>query len=195
MDAVTGLFSGIDLGKMLVPSTPLAEVFLRGTIVYVILFCVLRYLMKRQTGSIGIADLLVIVLIADAAQNSLTAGQESLAEGVVLVLTIVFWNHVINWLGHRTKLFKRFSRPPAVPIVRNGKAVESRLRAELITREELDSQLRLHGVADISKVREAWVGAMGASASSSIQRMRLSRLRNRNLPLGDRWDGPSPCGT
>jgi hypothetical protein len=82
-----------------------------GTIVYIALFLILRFLMKRQSGVIGIADLLVIVLIADAAQNAMAGSYESITEGVLLVLTIVFWNYVVDWLGFRFPALAPLTRP------------------------------------------------------------------------------------
>src|SRR5918998_4148430 len=93
-------FSEIDWQELFVPQMPLAGVFLRGTLTYVMLFLILRFLLKRQSGVIGIADLLVIVLIADAAQNAMANEYKSITEGVMLVLTIVFWNFAIDWLGY-----------------------------------------------------------------------------------------------
>jgi len=58
---------------------------------YLALFVILRFIARRQAGSFGPADLLVIVLIADAAQNGLGKDYTSVTEGIVLVLTIVGW--------------------------------------------------------------------------------------------------------
>ena len=68
------------LGAMLAPEHSLVEIFLRGTIMYILLFTILRFFMKRQSGVIGIADLLVIVLIADAAQNAMANEYKSLTK-------------------------------------------------------------------------------------------------------------------
>jgi uncharacterized membrane protein YcaP (DUF421 family) len=172
----------VDLNSLFVPRTPLFEVFLRGTIVYLLLFCVLRYLLKRQTGAIGIADLLVIVLIASSAQNALTGGQESLTEGVILVLTIVGWNHVINWLGHRHPLFRRFSRPDAVPVIKDGRVLKKNLARELITSEELLSQLHLNGVRHPAEVREAWIEGDGRLSVITFDKSASETKSSNNDP-------------
>jgi uncharacterized membrane protein YcaP (DUF421 family) len=72
------------------PSLHIAEIILRGTIVYLFLFVLLRIL-RRGAGAIGISDLLVVVLIADAAQNAMASEYKSITEGLILVTTIVFW--------------------------------------------------------------------------------------------------------
>ncbi len=157
MDIITT----IDLASIFVPSTSLAEAVLRGTLCYLFLFCVIRFLLKRQTGAVNIADLLMIVLLASAVQNALIGEQKSLPEGAVVILTIVFWNQAINWLGFHFSAIRRFSRPRAVQVIADGKVDKDRLRRELITTEELTAQLRLHGVSRIDEVSQAWVEGDG----------------------------------
>src|SRR5262249_15775985 len=79
---------GADWHKMFALDTPVLEIFLRGTIVYLALFVFLRYVVKREVGTVGIADLLVIVVIADAAQNAMAGDYVSITDGVLLIGTI-----------------------------------------------------------------------------------------------------------
>lgn len=155
------LVTNIDLAAIFVPSTSLAEAVLRGTICYLFLFCTIRFLLKRQTGAVNIADLLMIVLLASAVQNALIGEQKSLPEGAVVILTIVFWNQAINWLGFHYPAIGRFSRPRAVQVIADGKIDMHQLRRELITAEELTAQLRLHGVTRVEEVSQAWVEGDG----------------------------------
>jgi uncharacterized membrane protein YcaP (DUF421 family) len=158
---MTGFLNSIDWAQIFLPSGTLVEAAVRGTLCYLFLFAVLRYLLKRQTGAINIADLLLIVLLASAIENALIADLKSVTEGAVIVLTIVFWNHAVNWLGYHSPVFKRFARPHALRIIVDGEADTRRLRHELITTEELMAQLRLHGVARVEDVREAWIEGDG----------------------------------
>ena len=140
---------------LFVPSHSLAEMVVRGTLMYLALFLILRFLMKRQAGSIGIADILVIVIIADAAQNAFAKEYRSVTEGIVLVVTIVFWDFVIDWLGYRFPRLQRIIQPSPLPLIKDGKMILRNMRREYITVEELKSQLRLQGVDDIKNVRVA----------------------------------------
>ena len=45
---------------------------MRGTFVYLLLFTILRIL-RREAGTVGIADLFFVVLIADAAQIAMAS--------------------------------------------------------------------------------------------------------------------------
>src|SRR5215208_8090799 len=79
----------IDWNSVFLPSLGIAEIVVRGTLMYLGLFLILRFMARRQSGHFGPADLLVIVLIADAAQNGLGKEYQSITEGLVLVVTIV----------------------------------------------------------------------------------------------------------
>lgn len=71
------LLADLDWQQMFVPQTPLIEIVIRGTIVYLALYTMLRVVLKRQRGGVGVTDLLVLVLIADASQNAMADGYRS----------------------------------------------------------------------------------------------------------------------
>src|SRR5262245_5692594 len=83
------------------------ELFIRGTFVYLCIFVLMR-LFRREPGTVGIADLLMVVLIADASQNAMSADYHSVLDGFVLILTIVFWNYAIDWLTVRFPVVEKF---------------------------------------------------------------------------------------
>lgn len=144
-----------DWQSVFVPSTSLLEIVVRGTLVYLLLFVFLRFLLKRQSGMIGIADLLVVVLIADAAQNAMGSEYKSVTEGALLVATIIFWDYLLDWVGFRFPLLGRLLHPPPLALVENGRMNRRNMRREMISEQELMSQLREQGVEDVSEVKRA----------------------------------------
>ncbi len=151
----------IDWGEMFVPSEPVAEMVLRGTFVYLLLFLFMRFLLKREAGVIGIADLLVVVLIADASQNAMTSDYKSITDGMILVATIIFWNYIFDWLAHRFPRFERIMRPAPLVLVDGGRMIRRNMRREMITEAELMSQIREQGVEDLSQVKKAFMEGDG----------------------------------
>jgi uncharacterized membrane protein YcaP (DUF421 family) len=144
----------VDWQAAFVPTVPLAEIVLRGTVMYLFLFALLR-LMKRGSGKVGLADLLLVVVIADAAQNAMASEYKSITEGAVLVSTLVFWNYALDWLGDRFPRIQRLLHPPPVCLVKDGKMLRRNMRQELVSEDELMSQLRLQGAKELSEVKEA----------------------------------------
>jgi len=137
------------------------ELFLRGSAVYVGLVLTLRFLLRRDVGSMSTADLLFIVLIADASQNAMAGEYRSLADGGVLIATLVAWNVLLDWLAYRSPRLRRIIEAPALPLIANGKWLRQNLRKEWITTEEVMGKLREHGVDDIAQVRLACLEANG----------------------------------
>jgi len=156
-----GWLTQINWAEIFLPSTPLLEIFLRGTVVYLSVFLMLRFVLKREAGSIGISDLLVVVLLADAAQNAMADDYKSIPDGLFLVATILFWSYALDWLGYRFPRIQRLVYPPPLPLIKNGKMLYRNMRKEFITEEELKSMMRLQGLDDISEVKEAYMEGDG----------------------------------
>ena len=145
----------IDWNSVFVPAISLAEIILRGSIMYLGLFIILRVMGRRQAGNFGPADLLVIVLIADAAQNGLGKEYSSVTEGLILVLTIVAWEYIIDWTAYHFPATRPWLEAPGLELVRNGKPIGENLRKEMISEDDLRAQLREREVDDIAVVRVA----------------------------------------
>jgi uncharacterized membrane protein YcaP (DUF421 family) len=60
-------FESVNWHDVLVPDTPLLEIFVRGTIVYLAIFVLLRFVLTRQSGNVGVTDLLVTISLYQTA--------------------------------------------------------------------------------------------------------------------------------
>jgi uncharacterized membrane protein YcaP (DUF421 family) len=150
----------VDWGKVFVPDTPLLEIFVRGTIIYLGLFIMLR-VVRREAGTVSIPDLLVVVLIADAAQNAMASDYTSVTDGLLLVVTIVGWSYILNWLGYQVPAIGRFVHPPPLLLIKDGLVLRQNLRRQFVTFDELMSHLREQGVEDPSEVKAAYIEGDG----------------------------------
>ena len=150
----------IDWEQLVIPSMPLAEVFLRGSFVYLFLFFILR-IMRREAGALGISDLLVIVLIADAAQNAMGGQYNSLTEGALLVITIAGWDYFLDWLGYRFPSGRILLHPSPLPLIKEGKLQRRNMRAQWITEDELLSKLREKGIEHMKEIKTCYLEGDG----------------------------------
>jgi uncharacterized membrane protein YcaP (DUF421 family) len=155
------LLTGVDWRGVFMPTVPVLEIILRGSIVYLGVFTLFRVILMRQSGSVGMADLLVLVLVADAAQNAMAGNYNSVPDGLILVATLVFWSYALDWLGFRFPRLQRLIHPPPLLLVKDGQMLFRNMRRELISREELLSQLRLQGVNDLAEVKRACMESDG----------------------------------
>jgi len=109
-----------DLSELFRLSLHPAELVLRGTLIYLGLVLVFRFVLRRDVGSLGVPDVLFIVLVADASQNALSGEYTSIADGILLVGTLVVWNVALDWLAYRSPVVRRFIEPPSLPIIAEG---------------------------------------------------------------------------
>lgn len=133
------------------------ELVVRGSAMYVFLFILFRVVVKRRVGSIGMADILILVIVADAAQNGMSGNYTSITEAFILVGTLIGWNLAIDWLTFRFRALQSILEPPPLLLVENGRVLWRHLRAELISEAELKAKLREHGVADLGEVAKAYI--------------------------------------
>ncbi len=124
---------------------------------YVMLFTLLRVVVRRHVGALSITDLLLIVLIADAAQNGMAGDYKSISEGVVLCGTLVAWSYAFDWLAFRFPALAPWFDPPPLVLIRHGRLQRHHMKQELITEEELTSQLRKQGIEDVGGVKLAFI--------------------------------------
>jgi uncharacterized membrane protein YcaP (DUF421 family) len=155
------------------------ELVIRGTLVYWFLFLIFRFVMRRDAGTIGIADLLLLVLVADASQNAMAGGYTTVSEGFVLLGTIVGWNWMIDWASFHWPAVARFTTPPAIALVRHGRVVRRNLRREHVSDEELESKLREQGVERLEDIKVAMMESDGAISVIRYERPKRAGPRRK----------------
>ena len=158
------------------------ELMLRGTLVYWLLFLIFRFVLRRDVGAVGIADILLLVIVADAAQNAMSGGYDTFAEGAILVLTIVGWNWLLDMLSYRYAAVRRFASPSRLTLVQRGVAQRRNMRREFITMEELNEKLREQGIEKLTDVKAAYLEGDGQISVVRNAESTDQKPRSRSLP-------------
>ena len=89
--------TAIDWHVVFATTRPMAELVVRGSAMYLLLFLALRLGFKRHSGGVGTADLLLVVLVGSAAQNAMVGGTDSIGDNGIVILAVLFW----SWLFDR----------------------------------------------------------------------------------------------
>lgn len=137
------------------------ELIVRGSAMYLFLFAVFRLIIGRRVGSVGMADILIIVIIADASQNAMSGEYKTVTEGAIVVATIIAWNRIIDLLQYYVPALRSWLEVPPLLLVENGRILRRNLRQEYVTEEELKSKLREQGVDDVREVAKAYMESDG----------------------------------
>jgi uncharacterized membrane protein YcaP (DUF421 family) len=166
----------IDLSEIFALQAGFAEMFVRGSTMYWVLYALLRVSGRRDLGSLGVADMLVLVLVADAAGNAMSGDSYSLGDGIIVVTTIVGWSYLLDRLSYHVPALRKVLEPQRVCLVRDGRLMVSGLRREHITRGELMEQLRLKGVDHLSCVKRAYLESTGEFSVIATEERRKGGL-------------------
>lgn len=150
----------LDLAELFHFENSLVTLMVKGTVIYLGILFLFRILPRRTGGEMAMMDLIFVLLIAEAATHSL-GGYESITEGFVVILTLMGWNYLINFLSYHSDFVEKMVSASASPIINNGKLLHRNMRREYLTKEELMDHLRLEGIEEIGEVKSAYVEGDG----------------------------------
>jgi len=136
-------------------TVPWWELVVRGLIVYVFLILLLRVTGKRQIGQLSPFDLVLLLILSNAVQNSMNAGDNSLIGGLISALTLVAVNYLVGLITFKSKKLEEIIEGRPQLIIHEGKLFEDVMNDAKLTRHELDSTLRQSGYFEIKDVKLA----------------------------------------
>lgn len=168
--------------EILIPSVPILELVVRGSVVYLSLFFGLRFILKREAAALEISDLLVIVLIADAVSNGMSGSYTSVTDALILAATLIGWNWSLDYLAFRFQRIRWIIRPKPLLLIQKGRLIEQNARRELLTHEEIIAQLRTQGIERIEDVEEAYMESSGVITVVPRKRTGESK-KQRETPI------------
>ena len=140
---------------MLIPSVPIWEIVFRTVVVYLAVLVLLRVAGKRELGQMSVADLVVIIVIANAVQNAMNGGDNSLTVGLVAAATLVGMNLVVQRYGSQIPIVGHYVRDEPALLMQAGELITKNMDSEHVDREDIEMAAREHGIADLSEVSEA----------------------------------------
>ncbi|PSJ15904.1 DUF421 domain-containing protein [Nitrosomonas supralitoralis] len=130
------------------------EIMIRGSLMYWFLFFIFRFILRRDVGSMEVGDILFIVIVADAAQNAMSANATNIADGMLLVGTLVFWNLLLDYLSFRFPLIRGVVVAPSIILYKDVILLWRNMRREFVTKDELLTKLREEGLQELTSVKE-----------------------------------------
>ncbi len=122
----------------------------RAVVVYSFLLVALRLSGRRELGQMTSFDLVLLLVISNAVQNAINAGDNSLVGGVVSAVTLLALNWAMGWATYRWRWAERLLEGRPLRIVSDGRVHFGAMRRELITLSELRSALRKQGVMRVA---------------------------------------------
>lgn len=152
--------SPADWLRVFAVETPLLELIARGTVLYFGILIFMRFMPRRSGGELATMDLVFLLLIAEAAAHAL-GDYTAVADGVIMIATLMGWNYLLNFLSFYVPFLERLISAPPLQVVRDGQLLRRNMRREFLTEEELMNHLRQEGVGEIKDVKAAYIEGEG----------------------------------
>lgn len=137
------------------------DIVLRASAVFVILYLLLRLLGKRELGQLTPFELLVMIVMGDLIQQGVTHNDFSLTGAMLAVATFGFLALLLSWITYLFPTMERLLDGKPRVVVRDGAIITDNLRRDRMTRAELESEMRLAGIASLKDVAWAIIEPQG----------------------------------
>jgi uncharacterized membrane protein YcaP (DUF421 family) len=137
------------------------DIVLRATVIFFALYVLMRLLGKRELAQLTPFELIVLIVIGDLIQQGVTHNDFSLTAAILAVATFGFWASLLSWATYLSRRAERLLDGAPRVIVRDGEVLGDNLRRDRLTVSELESEMRLAGIAHLRDVAWAIVEPKG----------------------------------
>lgn len=130
------------------------DIVARAAVMFFVLYVLLRIMGKRELGQLTPFELVVMIVLGDLIQQAVTHNDFSLTGAVLAVSTFAFLAIAMSWLTYLSPRAEKLLDGEPRVVIRNGKLLKENLRRDRMTQSEVESEMRLAGIATMDQV--AW---------------------------------------
>lgn len=130
------------------------DIVARAAVMFVVLYVLLRMMGKRELGQLTPFELVVMVVLGDLIQQGVTHNDFSLTGATLAISTFAFLAIAMSWLTYLSPRAEKLLDGEPRVVIRNGELLKENLRRDRITPSEVESEMRLAGIAKMDQV--AW---------------------------------------
>jgi len=131
------------------------DLVIRAAVVFLFIYLVTRVAGKRELSSMEPFDLILLVVMGDLVQQSITQSDYSVTGALIVISTITLLTVFVSWVNWRFRSLRSVLEGQPVVLVENGKLIEQNMKRERITVEDIESEGRQQQVTDIADMRWA----------------------------------------
>lgn len=130
------------------------DIVLRATAMFAVLYLLLRLLGKRELSQLTTFEMVVLVVMGDLIQQGVTHNDFSVTGATLAIATFAFWGLVMSWITYLSPRAEKILDGRPRVIIKEGELLTDSLRRDRLTRGEIESEMRLAGIASMKDV--AW---------------------------------------
>lgn len=145
------------------------ELIVRAIAVYGVLLLMMRLTGKRTVGQFTPFDLLVVMLVSEAAGPSMTGDDHSLLGGLLVCLILIGLNTLVGVITARSRFAERLLEGEAVLLGRDGQIFEAARKKHRVPRNDIEQALR-EADCDLHELRYAFLEADGKISIQKVKK-------------------------
>lgn len=155
------------------------EIIFRVIVIMSYTVLMIRWIGKRAIGSLGSADILIIIAMGSAVGDAMLYPSIPLALPMAVITMIAAFQKFYVYLGVRHVSVRKITHPPVLKMVENGKLLKENLKIDEIDEDEVFMLLRQAGIKYLSEVEHAYYEQSG---DLSVFKYEAPILKNSILP-------------
>jgi uncharacterized membrane protein YcaP (DUF421 family) len=165
--------------------TPAFEIVIRAALIYLAFLAGLRLFGKREVGQFTLFDLALVLLAANALQPAMTGPDQSVAGGLIILVTIFAINRAVAELRVRIPLIRRVLESEPTVIGREGRWLLPALVRQDLDLVDVEAAVREHGLDSVAQMKRATLeadGSISILAADGADTAQARRPRRRYRP-------------
>jgi uncharacterized membrane protein YcaP (DUF421 family) len=127
---------------------------IRTALSYFLLLAMVRLMGKRQIGELQMTEFISAVMLSEAAVFPITDRDIPLLYGLLPLIVISSIEVILALLCRKYTPVRHLLEGKPILLVENGQYKEENLTRTRISREEVDSQIRVFGLENVSQVEK-----------------------------------------
>ena len=159
------------------------DIILRATVMFFIMYFLLRLLGKRELSQVTPFELVLLMVMGDLVQQGITHNDFSMTGATLAISTIAFWALTLSWISYFSPRAERLLEGVPRILVRNGELITANIRRDRITHAELEIEMRLAGIARIADVGWAILEPNGKISFISQNKSDETKQEDDNEPI------------
>jgi len=147
--------------------------------VYVFLIVAIRLFGKKEFSQLSVFDIVFILLISNAVQNSMIAANFTFMGGIVSALTLFVVNLVLKNVIYKIPKVSEWVQGHPIMLIYEGKLMHENMHKSRVSVAELEEATREHGIKDLNDVNLAVLEIDGSISIVSDGYTNLLKKRKR----------------
>jgi uncharacterized membrane protein YcaP (DUF421 family) len=144
-----------------VPWSFLAEILVRGVVIYVTLVAIIRLMGKRVAGQLSITELAVIATLGAAVGVPMQAPERGILPAVIILVIALTFQRGTSFWAFKNARIELLTQGNLVCLVRDGRLLLDQMARVVISRERLFAVLRGQRVEQLGEVRRVYLEGGG----------------------------------